>query len=112
MTTLWVLQLWPVTSESTRFSFTVCLTIDLNGSLDETFKACAYSWETLQDPSYRVGEPSESPVSKALGVKETLWQHYARPEYRYRGTRFDIGMHGVNAMQPADSVLKGTYILI
>ena len=92
------------------FSLTFRLTI--NGSLDETFKACAYSWETLQDPSYRAGEPSESPVSKALGVRETLWQHYARSEYRYRGTRFDIGMHGVNAMQPPDAVLKSTCILV
>ena len=110
MTTLWVLQLWPVTSEYMRFSFTFHLTI--NGSLDETFKACAYSWETLQDPSYRTEEPSESPLSKALGVKETLWEHYARSEYRYRGTRFDIAMHGVNAMQPADAVLRGTCILV
>ena len=92
------------------FSFTFRLTII--GSLDETFKACAYSWETLQDPSYRTGEPSESPVSRALGVKETLWEHYARPEYRYRGTRFDIAMQGVSTILPPDTVLKGTCILV
>jgi hypothetical protein len=81
-------------------------------SLDEGFKAAAYSWETLQDPSYRLGEPSETPLSKFTGVKESIWQHYARPEYRYRGTRFDIGMQSVNAIQPPGTVLNGTCILV
>ncbi|KAJ7223301.1 S-adenosyl-L-methionine-dependent methyltransferase [Mycena pura] len=76
--------------------------------LDETFKGSAYAWETLADPAAaRSGEQHDAaPTMRAMGRKETLWQFYARPEERLRHDRFQTGMQGVEALQPADSVIK------
>ncbi|KAJ8519047.1 hypothetical protein ONZ45_g3949 [Pleurotus djamor] len=74
--------------------------------LDEAFKASAYSWETLSDPVTRSsGDPSCSPFAHAIGSPETLWTFYERPEELYRQKRFDIGMQGIQALQPPDAVL-------
>ncbi|KAJ7124389.1 S-adenosyl-L-methionine-dependent methyltransferase [Mycena epipterygia] len=75
--------------------------------LDETFKASAYAWETLADPATaRSGDPTASPLARATGRAETLWTYYERPEEQFRHRRFDIGMQGVEAFQPADAILK------
>ncbi|KAJ7167962.1 S-adenosyl-L-methionine-dependent methyltransferase [Mycena filopes] len=75
--------------------------------LDEAFKGTAYSWETLADESTRLsGDPAASPFARAMGRKETLWTYHARPEEKFRQQRFNIGMQGVEALQPADAILK------
>ncbi|KAF7344103.1 S-adenosyl-L-methionine-dependent methyltransferase [Mycena venus] len=75
--------------------------------LDETFQASAYAWETLVDPATaRSGDQCDAALTRAMGSKETLWQLYARPEEKLRHDRFQIGMQGVEAMQPADAVVK------
>ncbi|KAL4259735.1 O-methyltransferase COMT-type [Pleurotus pulmonarius] len=77
--------------------------------LDEAFKAAAYSWETLSDPATRLsGDPKASPFARAINSKETLWQFYERPDERDRQHRFDIGMQGIQALQPPDAIL-GAY---
>ncbi|KAG5641680.1 hypothetical protein DXG03_004444 [Asterophora parasitica] len=75
--------------------------------LDETFKASAYAWENLSDPlTSKSGDPTAAPVSRAYRTKETYWEINAREEHRSR--RFNIGMQGVQALQPADAIL-GAY---
>lgn len=77
-------------------------------SLDEAFKAAAYSWETLSDPATRrSGDPKASPFARAINAEETLWQFYERPEERDRQHRFDIGMQGIQALQPPNAILGG-----
>ncbi|KAJ7612050.1 S-adenosyl-L-methionine-dependent methyltransferase [Mycena polygramma] len=75
--------------------------------LDEAFKASAYAWETLADPAtVRSGDPTASPFARAMGRPETLWQYYERPEEQFRLHRFGIGMQGIEALQPADAILR------
>lgn len=77
-------------------------------SLDEAFKAAAWSWEVLEDPKTRKsGDPHASPFSRALKTDQTLWEFYERPEESFRQQRFAIGMHGVQALEPPDSILGG-----
>ncbi|KAF8886253.1 S-adenosyl-L-methionine-dependent methyltransferase [Gymnopilus junonius] len=65
--------------------------------LDEAFKASAYAWETLIDPTTaKSGDPD---------AKETMWQFYERPAEAFRQRRFNIGMQGIQALQPADASL-------
>ncbi|KAF9462322.1 S-adenosyl-L-methionine-dependent methyltransferase [Collybia nuda] len=74
--------------------------------LDEVFKASAYSWETLADSQTVLSEdPSAAPLGRVMKTTDTLWQFYARPEENFRQRRFGIGMKGVQAMQPADTIL-------
>ncbi|EIM90650.1 S-adenosyl-L-methionine-dependent methyltransferase [Stereum hirsutum FP-91666 SS1] len=78
----------------------------LSHHLDEAFKAAAWSWEVLEDPKTRKsGDPHASPFSRALNTDQTLWEFYERPEESFRHQRFSIGMHGVQALQPPDSIL-------
>ncbi|KAG6868849.1 hypothetical protein C0993_008978 [Termitomyces sp. T159_Od127] len=73
--------------------------------LDEAFKASAYAWETLADPATaKSGDPNASPFSRAFNTTETMWELFARDEMRAR--RFNIGMRGVQALQPTDAILK------
>ncbi|KAJ7612017.1 S-adenosyl-L-methionine-dependent methyltransferase [Mycena polygramma] len=73
----------------------------------EAFKASAYAWETLADPAtVRSGNPTASPFARAMGRPETLWQYYERPEEQFRLHRFGIGMQGIEALQPADAILR------
>ncbi|KNZ82352.1 Sterigmatocystin 8-O-methyltransferase [Termitomyces sp. J132] len=73
--------------------------------LDEAFKASAYAWETLSDPATaKSGDPDKSPFSRAFNTTETIWEFFAQDEMRAR--RFNIGMRGVQALQPADAILK------
>ncbi|KAJ8502546.1 hypothetical protein ONZ45_g11654 [Pleurotus djamor] len=75
-------------------------------SLDEAFKASAYSWETLSDPLTSLsGDPRASPFARSINSSETLWEFYERPEESYRQRRFDIGMRGIQALQPPDAIL-------
>ncbi|KAJ7657239.1 S-adenosyl-L-methionine-dependent methyltransferase [Mycena polygramma] len=75
--------------------------------LDEAFKASAYAWESLADPATAgSGDPTASPFARAMGRPETLWTYYARPEEKFRQHRFAIGMEGIQALQPADAILK------
>ncbi|KAJ6480521.1 S-adenosyl-L-methionine-dependent methyltransferase [Mycena vitilis] len=75
--------------------------------LDEAFKASAYAWESLADPATAgSGNPTASPFARAMGRPETLWTYYARPEEKFRQHRFGIGMEGIQALQPADAILK------
>ena len=77
------------------------------------FKASAYAWETLADPATaKSGEPTEAPLARAMGVKETLWEFYARPEQAFRQRRFNIGMQGVRALEPVDASLGGKLIIL
>ncbi|KAA1477972.1 S-adenosyl-L-methionine-dependent methyltransferase [Dentipellis sp. KUC8613] len=74
--------------------------------LDEPFKASAYSWETLSDPSTgHSGDPTASAFARAFKTNETLWQFYEHPEQKYRQRRFDAGMQGIQALQPPDAIL-------
>ncbi|KAJ7898380.1 S-adenosyl-L-methionine-dependent methyltransferase [Mycena leptocephala] len=74
--------------------------------LDEPFKASAYAWETLADPTTaRSGDPTASPFARALGRAETLWEYHARPEEAFRRHRFGIGMQGIEALQPPNAIL-------
>ncbi|THU80378.1 S-adenosyl-L-methionine-dependent methyltransferase [Dendrothele bispora CBS 962.96] len=69
--------------------------------LDETFKAAAYSWETLSDPEMgKSSEPNASPFNKVHNTKETLFSFYERPDQASRRKRFGIAMQGVEKMQP------------
>ncbi|KAJ6527606.1 S-adenosyl-L-methionine-dependent methyltransferase [Mycena vulgaris] len=75
--------------------------------LDESFKASAYAWETLADPATaRSGDPTATPLARSLGHPVTLWTYFARPEEQFRQHRFNIGMKGVQALQPPDAILK------
>ncbi|KAF7368277.1 S-adenosyl-L-methionine-dependent methyltransferase [Mycena venus] len=75
--------------------------------LDESFKASAYAWETLADPAtVRSGDPAATPLARSLGRPEPLWTYFARPEEQFRQHRFNIGMKGVQALQPPDAILK------
>jgi hypothetical protein len=76
--------------------------------LDEGFKASAWSWETLADPATRhSGDPNVSPFSRAFKTKDTFWEFTEQDEESSRRARFTIGMRGIQALQPADSSLKG-----
>ncbi|KAG5720988.1 Sterigmatocystin 8-O-methyltransferase [Termitomyces sp. T112] len=73
--------------------------------LDESFKASAYAWETLSDPvTAKSGDPAASPLARAFHTNETYWDLLSRDGMRSR--RFNIAMRGVQAMQPADAILK------
>ncbi|KAA1478055.1 S-adenosyl-L-methionine-dependent methyltransferase [Dentipellis sp. KUC8613] len=89
-----------------KYDGTIGLAALAGHHLDETFKASAIAWETLSDPkTSHSGDPTASPFSRAVGKQETLWQFYARPEEKYRQRRFDAGMQGIQALQPADAIL-------
>lgn len=79
-------------------------------SLDEPFKASAYGWEICADPdTVNSGDPAASPFARAMGKKETLWQFHEKPEQAFRQHRFNIGMHGMQALQPPDAILTGMF---
>ncbi|KAF7377233.1 S-adenosyl-L-methionine-dependent methyltransferase [Mycena sanguinolenta] len=72
--------------------------------MDETFKASAYAWETLSDPTTRSsGDPTECPFSRAIGRPEGLWTYFARPEGQFQQHRFNIAMQ---AAKP-ETILNG-----
>lgn len=80
----------------------------MKNSLDEAFKASAYSWEALADPATALsGEPTATPFACARGKKETIWQYYESPEGQWRHQRFNIGMQGIQALQPPNVILGG-----
>ncbi|KAF9042839.1 S-adenosyl-L-methionine-dependent methyltransferase [Hymenopellis radicata] len=73
--------------------------------LDEAFKASAYAWDTLANPkTVKSDEPNASPFNRAFNTQGSLWDLYARDERRQR--RFNIGMQGIQSLQPADAILK------
>ncbi|KAK7014078.1 hypothetical protein VNI00_019427 [Paramarasmius palmivorus] len=81
--------------------------------LDEAFKAAAYSWEACSDPATaHSGEPDASPFAKAFNKRQTLWNFYEQPEQKFRQNRFGIGMCGIQALQPPDAVMNGTWSLV
>ncbi|CAA7266025.1 unnamed protein product [Cyclocybe aegerita] len=73
--------------------------------LDEGYKSAAYTWETVSDPN-TTDDTTDSPLSRWTGRKETVWDFYQRPENLDKYKRFNIGMHGVKALQPSDVCLK------
>ncbi|KAF7373896.1 S-adenosyl-L-methionine-dependent methyltransferase [Mycena sanguinolenta] len=80
-------------------------------SLDETFKASAYAWETLSDPATRgSGDPAAAPFSRGIGRHEDMWTYLARPERQVQGHRFNIGMEGAKTIVRPDAVLNGLCI--
>ncbi|KAG5331582.1 hypothetical protein C0989_007906 [Termitomyces sp. Mn162] len=89
----------------TKHDNTPGMTALVGHHLDESFKASAYAWETLSDPmTVKSGDPTAAPLSRAFNVKQTYWDFLAHDELRSR--RFNIGMRGVQAMQPANAILK------
>ncbi|KAG6888552.1 hypothetical protein C0995_007424 [Termitomyces sp. Mi166 len=73
--------------------------------LDECFKASVYAWETLSDPTtVKSGEPTAAPLARAFNIQQTYYDFLARDEFRSR--RLNVGMRGVQAMQPVDAILK------
>lgn len=96
---------------------TICLPFDqivdyywFGYSLDEGFKAAAWAWEVLEDPQTRhSGDTSDSSFGKAFNTKETIWSFYERPENRFRHKRFDLGMAGATATQPADAIISSLF---
>lgn len=78
-------------------------------SLDESFKASAYSWETLDDPATRFSdEPSEGAFGRAFNTRDTKWEFYDRPIEGYRRDRFAVGMRGIQQIQPQSAILHGS----
>ncbi|KAA1477984.1 S-adenosyl-L-methionine-dependent methyltransferase [Dentipellis sp. KUC8613] len=89
-----------------KYDGTVGLSALASHHLDEPFKASSYAWETLSDPkTSHSGDPAASAFSRAFGTKETLWEFFERPDQKYRQRRFDAGMQGILALQPADAIL-------
>ncbi len=79
-------------------------------SLDEAFKASAYAWDTLADPkTVKSGDPTASPFARAFNTQGTLWDLHSRDERRQR--RFNIGMQGIQSLQPVDAILKGMSLI-
>ncbi len=79
-------------------------------SLDEAFKASAYAWDTLADPkTVKSGDPTASPFARAFNTQGTLWDLHSRDERRQR--RFNIGMQGIQSLQPVDAILKGMFLI-
>ncbi|KAJ6608071.1 S-adenosyl-L-methionine-dependent methyltransferase [Mycena sp. CBHHK59/15] len=96
-----------ITDPEHKHDKTIGLAALVSHHLDEAFKASAYAWETLADPAtVRSGDPTASPFARAMGLVETLWEFYERPEQQFRHHRFGIGMQGIEALQPADAILK------
>ncbi|KAK7042751.1 S-adenosyl-L-methionine-dependent methyltransferase [Favolaschia claudopus] len=79
----------------------------ISHQLDLGFKAAAYSWEHLSDPTtMNSGEPDTSAFARAIGSQETLWTYLARPEERFRQQRFSIAMKGTQEMHRPESVVQ------
>ncbi|EJD00206.1 O-methyltransferase [Fomitiporia mediterranea MF3/22] len=75
---------------------------------DEAIKAASYLREALTDEKTKFSqEAKHSAVQKALGIDETLWEFYDRPENELRRKRFAIVMAGSNRLQPPESILYG-----
>ncbi|TFY51548.1 hypothetical protein EVG20_g10950 [Dentipellis fragilis] len=90
-----------------KFDNTIGLSGLVGHHLDESFKASAYTWETLADPQTgHSGEPTATPFCRAFARNETVWQFYGRPEEKYRQRRFDAAMLGVQALQIADAIFE------
>ncbi|TFY63589.1 hypothetical protein EVG20_g6256 [Dentipellis fragilis] len=78
---------------------------EIIADLDDTFKASAYTWETLSDPrTSHSGEATATPFCRALGINETVWEFYSHPDQKYRQRRFDAAMQGGQALQPVDAI--------
>ncbi|KAG5641678.1 hypothetical protein DXG03_004442 [Asterophora parasitica] len=93
-----------IDNPETKHDNTPGLTALAGHHLDETFKASAYAWETLSDPlTAKSSDPRATPLSRAYNTKETYWEIVARQEHLFR--RFNIGMQGIQALQPADAIL-------
>ena len=75
---------------------------------DEAIKASSYLREALTDEKTSFSqEAKHSAVQKALGIDESLWEFYDRPENELRRKRFAIVMAGSNKLQPPESILFG-----
>ncbi|KAF9261543.1 S-adenosyl-L-methionine-dependent methyltransferase [Marasmius fiardii PR-910] len=75
-------------------------------NLDESFKAAAYIWEALSEPSKNPDGSIVSPFTRALGTGKTLYQYYRQPDQRFRAARFSIAMKGISAFRPPDNDVK------
>ncbi|KAF9564158.1 S-adenosyl-L-methionine-dependent methyltransferase [Agrocybe pediades] len=96
-----------IADPTTKHVNTMGLTALASHHLDEAFKAAAFTWEVLEDPkTAKSGDPDSSPFARAMGRRETLWQYYERKENAFRQSRFNIGMEGIQALQPVDASLQ------
>lgn len=87
-------------------------TVKLNQwfSLDEVFKSAAYGWEAFGDPATaHNNQVNVTAFQKAFNTDLTIWEFFEKPEQTYRRDRFGIGMQGVAAFQPAETVLEGVF---
>jgi len=98
----------PLLGISTSDTVFVILFLTGPSSLDETFKAAAYAWETFSDPEMgNSSETTAAPFNKVYDTKETFFSFYERPDQAYRRRRFGIAMQGVEKMQPPTVILNG-----
>ncbi|KAF8624706.1 hypothetical protein AX17_007037 [Amanita inopinata Kibby_2008] len=75
--------------------------------LDETFKASAYSWETMQEvQDITSGEPHHSPFARAVGEGEIIYKFYQRPDQTFRRRRFGFAMQGIQVLQPRAAIMS------
>ncbi|KAF9261937.1 S-adenosyl-L-methionine-dependent methyltransferase [Marasmius fiardii PR-910] len=71
-------------------------------NLDDSFKAAAYIWEALSEPSKTPDGSIVLSFTRALGTGETLYEYYERPDQRSRAGRFNIAMKLFNARLHSD----------
>ncbi|KAF5312468.1 hypothetical protein D9619_003733 [Psilocybe cf. subviscida] len=75
--------------------------------LDEFTKSCAYLWENMSDPATAHSEEvNHAPFNRAFNWNGSIWSFYDQPEQWPRQHRFDTGMQGIAALEPADAILK------
>ncbi|KAL0961428.1 hypothetical protein HGRIS_006374 [Hohenbuehelia grisea] len=73
----------------------------------DAHKASAYLNETLTNPvSACSPEPVHSPFHRAFEIDLPVWKWYEHPEQAYRRRRFALGMQGLGAVQPPDTILR------
>ncbi len=78
-------------------------------------KSSAYLYETLSDPlSAFSNEPNQAAFNKGFNTNKTLWEFYEDPAQSARLYRFNIGMQGLQRMQPIEQLRDCTssFILI
>jgi hypothetical protein len=101
----WASLPWSLTSEWRLPSF-LEFQLTYMYSLDEPFSGSAYAWEALAAPkNVRSGNPS----ARAMNTTDTLWQFHERAEESSQHRRFNIGMKGIQALQPANAILTGSF---
>ncbi len=84
-------------------------------STDMGAKSSAYLYETLSDPlSAFSNEPNQAAFNKGFNTNKTLWEFYEDPAQSARLYRFNIGMQGLQRMQPIEQLRDCTssFILI